>query len=156
MSGLNLGLAPDGVRQERTGWRDQEISARHRQWGFNCPGVDLDFVIAEYHIGKPVGIVEYKHHFAQMPSLQHPTYRALKELADGYREPLPFLVSFYWPRIWAFRIYPVNEIANNTFRWGEGVTEHEYVRRLYRLRRLTLTRALEGKLLKVLPPEAAQ
>lgn len=31
--------------QERTGWRDEEISARHRIWGVNCPAVDLDFLM---------------------------------------------------------------------------------------------------------------
>ena len=51
----------DGVRQERTNWRDQELSARHRTWGFNCPAVDLDFLMVEYNIGKPVGLIEYKH-----------------------------------------------------------------------------------------------
>ena len=73
------------VREERTGWRDARISARHRLWGFNCPSVDLDFLLVEYHLGKPVGLVEYKHYQAQEPNVIHPTYRALIDLADHYQ-----------------------------------------------------------------------
>lgn len=143
----------DGVRLERTGWRDQEISNRHREWGFNCPAADLDFLVVEYNIGKPVALIEYKHHLANTPDIKHATYRALKDLADGYRgQPLPFLVGFYWPDIWAFRVWPINDIAKTAFEWDEICSEYEYVRRLYRLRRLALTRELEGRLSKQLPP----
>ena len=113
----------EGVRQERTGWRDESISARHRHWGFNCPAVDLDFLIVEYNVGKPVGLIEYKHNKARMPIIEHPTYRALSTLADGYREPLPFLVAFYWPDIWAFRLLPINETAQEHFYSGETLCE---------------------------------
>lgn len=139
----------DGVRNERTGWRDQRISARHRQWGFNCPAVDLDFLMVEYNVGKPVGLVEYKHHSAQTPNLNHATYRALSELAN--QSGLPFLLAFYWPDIWAFRVHPVNAVAEEHFDSGEVLTEYDFVARLYRLRRFVLTRELENKLLKVLP-----
>lgn len=145
-----------GVRQERTNWRDGEISKRHRLWGFNCPAVDLDFLVAEYNMGEPVAVIEYKHHLAQMPNFNHPTYRALKCLADGYsKSPLPFLAVFYWPEIWAFKTYPVNQSATDEFIEGEVLSEYEFVRRLYRLRRLVLTRELAGKLNRFLPAAAA-
>lgn len=150
-------MAECSVRQERTHWRDQEISLRHREWGFNCPAVDLDFLVAEYNIGKPVALVEYKHFNAQAPNLLHPTYRALTDLADGYRnKPLPFLVAFYWPEIWAFRILPVNDVARGSFAETEELSEFEFVRRLYRLRRLVLAQQIADKLSRRLPPlEAA-
>jgi len=50
------------VRPERTGWRDLELSKRHRQWGWDCPGIDLDFLFLEYDRGKAVAIVEYSTH----------------------------------------------------------------------------------------------
>src|SRR5678815_2099094 len=116
----------DGVRQERTGWRDQELSQRHRLWGFNCPAVDLDFLMVEYNMGLPVGLIEYKHHCAQAPNLRHATYRALCDLADGYRdEGLPFLIAFYWPDLWAFRITPVNPLAQKHFRSNEELSEYD-------------------------------
>lgn len=140
------------VRKERTGWRDERISRRHRDWGFNCPAVDLDFVMAEYNIGKPVGLIEYKFYKAQMPNLLHPTYRALADLADGYKDDgLPFLVVFYWPDIWAFRIHPVNACAKGHFYEGEMLTERQFVYRLYRLRSLVLTEHLMRGLNDILP-----
>lgn len=144
---------------ERTGWRDESISQRHRIWGFNCPAVDLDFLVAEYHIGKPVGLIEYKHFMAQVPNVLHPTYRALTALADGYKDGgLPFLIAFYWPDIWAFRITPVNDYAKEHFSAEENLSELEYVKRLYRLRSLTLTEYLVKRLRTELPPveEVAQ
>jgi hypothetical protein len=149
--------SPDGTRQERTGWRDAEVSARHRHWGMNCPAVDLDFLMVEYNLGKPVALVEYKHHYARTPNLLHPTYRAIRMLADGYRDdPLPFIVAFYWSDIWAFRIVPVNEVAERHFKFNEHVSEREFVSRLYRMRRLVLAAHLKDSLHTELPAEAAE
>lgn len=139
----------DGTRRERTGWRDQEISARHRTWGFNCPAVDLDFLMVEYNLGKPVGLIEYKHFKAQTPNLLHATYRALSELADI--AGLPFLLAFYWPEIWAFRVTPVNDKAKEFFAHEETVTEREFVTRLYRMRRFVLKDHLLPRLNTALP-----
>lgn len=147
---------PDGTRQERTGWRDARVSARHREWGFHCPAVDLDFLVAEYNVGKPVALIEYKHFQARMPMLEHPTYRALTDLSDNYSDgSLPFIVAFYWPGIWAFRAHPVNGVAKAHFVEGEMLTEREFVTRLYRLRRLRLTRTIHDKLNDLLPTSEA-
>ena len=140
----------DRVRAERTGWRDQKISQRHRLWGFNCPAVDIDFLVVEYNVGKPVAIVDYKHYQASAPDLSHPTYRALLELADIAQ--LPFLIAFYWPESWAFKITPVNEFARAHFADNEMLTERDYVERLYKLRRLVLAKHLKDTLFDVLPP----
>jgi hypothetical protein len=115
-----------GVRQERTGWRDQEISERHRQWGAGCPAVDLDFLLTEIHVGEPTALVEYKHFRAR-----------------------PFNAG---AASWAFRVHPLNDLAREHFDDPEDFTERAYVQRLYRMRRLTLTRALSESLLDVLPP----
>lgn len=139
---------------ERTGWRDQRISQRHRTWGFNCPAVDLDFLVAEYNIGKPVGLIEYKHFNAKIPDTLHPTYRALTALADGHSDgPLPFLIVYYWPDIWAFRVTPVNDCSKRNFKPDEILSELDFVKRLYRLRSLTLTKYLAGRLNTSLPRE---
>lgn len=141
----------DGVRQERTGWRDQAISSRHRTWGFNCPAVDLDFLMVEYNLGKPVGIIEYKHHNGRFPDVKHPTYRALIELAG--LAGLPFCVVFYWPETWAFRVYPINEQARAHFSAPyQDFSEVEFVARLYRIRYLAVSDDLLNKLNKQRPP----
>lgn len=149
-----------GVRRERTGWRDEGISARHRLWGFDCPAVDLDFLVVEYNHGLPVGLIEYKHERASTPSLKHPTYNALRALADGHHrredgqfvhDPLPFLWVRYWPDIWAMKTHPANDIAAKVFNEGEILTERDFVARLYYLRRLTLNKHLAGALNTSLP-----
>lgn len=119
---------------ERTGWRDHEISRRHRRWGFNCPAVDLDFLMVEFNLGEPAALVEYKHWRARMPDLQHATYRALRSLAD--REPtIPFLIAFYWPGVWAFRVHPVNDLAWSLYGAEfADMTERDFVESLYQAR----------------------
>lgn len=99
-------------RKERTGWRDSALSERHGTWGFNCPAVDLDFVMMEFNHGKPCALVEYKHKNARLPDPRHATYRALVALADGYKDgPLPCFVAIYDPDHWSFRVVPLNESA---------------------------------------------
>lgn len=154
--------SPDGVRQERSGWRDQEISARHRVWGFDCPGVDLDFVVAEFNNGKPIGIVEYKRHTAKQPDLEHPAMRCLERLAQWHckpvgdsgeveHDPLPFIIAFYWPDIWAFRVVPANTVANQYFMHHEILSELEWVRRIYAIRGLQLPSDVVRKCQSLLP-----
>lgn len=132
------------VRQERTGWRDQKISERHRMWGYNCPAVDLDFLVVEYNVGKPVGLVEYKHEGAAMPNFNHPTYRALSELANAAN--LPFLIAFYNNTQWWFKVFPVNTRAKAIFTSSETLSEKEYVTALYKMRSRIIELAVLNKL----------
>jgi len=81
------------VAQERTGWRDQEISARHRMWGYDCPALDLDFLMLEYDQGKAAALVEFKNEKAMPIRMGHPSIRALIGLADAANIPL-FLVRY--------------------------------------------------------------
>lgn len=121
---------------ERSGWRDEEISARHRAWGVNCPAVDLDFLMVEYNVGAPVALVEYKHHRAQEPNLKHATYLALVDLADS--AGLPFVVAFYWPKAWTFRVLPINGFAKRTYSGKGLLSERRFVESLYHLRGLKI------------------
>ena len=127
------------VRTERTGWRCQEISKRHREWGYNCPAVDLDFMVAEYNHGEPVALVEYKEKHARTPDLNHATYRALRALADGYKTGLPFLIAFYCPVDWWFIVIPVNKHAKRIYDSPHFFTEQEFVKSLYYMRKHVLS-----------------
>jgi hypothetical protein len=143
------------VSPERTKWRDQALSERHREWGFNCPSVDLDFLMVEYNLGVPVAIVEYKAHGALTPDLRHPTYRALRALADGFSpDPLPFLIAFYWRETWAFRVTPVNDKARTVYRDGTRLSERRFVESLYHLRGLKIESDVLNRLHTEMPPEA--
>jgi len=127
------------VRQERTGWRCEEISKRHREWGYNCPAVDLDFMVVEYNYGKPVALIEYKDKHAKLPSLDHPTIKALAALADGYKKPLPFFIAIYCPEDWWFRVIPINEIAKKIYKGKTELTEKRFVKSLYLIRNIALS-----------------
>jgi len=135
--------------QERSGWRDMRLSLRHRKWGFNCPSVDLDFLMVEYNKGVPVALVEYKHFRAAAPNLLHPSYQALLKLADAAN--LPFLIAVYWPGAWAFRVSPVNAKARGVFAPDETLSERAFVRRLYEIRRLAVEDATIAVLNDVTP-----
>lgn len=131
--------------RERTGWRCEDISRRHREWGFNCPAVDLDFLMVEYNLGAPVALVEYKHHKVTYPvNLNHATYRAIHALADIAQ--VPFFLSFYWPETWAFYVVPVNARAQEVYcdEARRMLTEQRYVKSLYFLRQQVIqSRVLE-------------
>lgn len=129
---------------------DEALSRRHREWGFNCPAVDLDFLMVEYNLGKPVALVEYKEHRAQRVDLRHPTYRALIELAD--MAGLPFILAFYWPDTWAFYVMPVNEHAVRVYKRSVGLSERRFVSSLYYIRGLVIEQAVLSKLGEVGPP----
>jgi hypothetical protein len=129
-------------RTERTGWRDAALSERHGHWGFNCPAVDLDFVMLEYNHGKPCALVEYKHKCAAKPNVNHATYRALVALADGYSAgPLPCFIAMYNPDIWTFLVIPLNEPAEKHYSHcrDKWITEQRFVRGLHMLRKAVLT-----------------
>ena len=139
-------------RTERTGWRDSELSERHGHWGFNCPAVDLDFVMMEYNHGKPCALVEYKHKNARKPDPTHATYRALIDLADGHHTlmdgaythtPLACFVATYNPSVWSFSVLPLNETASKHYGHcaGEMLTEQRFVKSLHLLRKSVLTQA---------------
>ena len=132
------------VRQERTGWRCEAISRRHREWGYNCPAVDLDFVVAEYNYGKPVALIEYKEQRAAPPDTQHPTYQALIALADGYGGgAIPCLIAVYCTEQWSFKVFPLNDAARRHYaclRVDEILSEQRFVRSLYLLRKAVLSK----------------
>ena len=136
---------------ERTGWRDKDLSLRHREWGFNCPMADVDFVAVEYNLGKPVALVEYKHRGAKTPDFAHATYRAIRILADN--SGIPFFVAFYNKRPWMFRVYPVNDYACQLFEHGQGFSEYDFVSKLYQLRHIVVDEDVLADCSRVSPKE---
>jgi hypothetical protein len=120
------------VRQERTGWRDLRINDRHRKFGQDCPGVDLDFLFLEYDKGKPVAIVEYKHEFAAPQYAKHPSYQALIRL--GNQAQLPVFCCRYKDDFSAWAATPLNARARAAMPERCTMTERGWVTFLYHLR----------------------
>lgn len=140
-----------GVAKERNGFRDEAISRRHREWGMMCHAVDLDFVLVECIYGKPAALIEYKHYLAKLPNLNAPTYRALKTLADNTQ--IPFLLVFYWPGVWSFKVFPANDHARAVFPGVTQMTELQFVGKLYALRNAKLPGCVGKDLATTLPED---
>lgn len=120
------------VSLERTGWRDEALSRRHREWGWDCPAVDIDFLLVEYDRAEPKAIIEYKSEDAAGQTSKHPSYVALRKLADAAALPL-FTVRYGRDFSW-WRVTSLNNIALRLLE-GERTalyfSEQDYVRFLY-------------------------
>ena len=120
------------VAQERSGWRDFVLSQRHRTWGFDCPCLDIDFLVVEYDQGRVVCLVEYKHEIARPHSIGHPSFQALADLADRAR--IPFFECRYATDLSWFEVTPINGFAIRKFHPGRRCSEREWVTLLYSMR----------------------
>jgi hypothetical protein len=145
-----VGGSVNKVTQERCGWRDEEISRRHRLWGVSCAAVDLDFLMLEFNYQEPIALVEYKHCKASLHTLYAGRYEALRKLCDGFHrecngqyrhDPIPCLVARYDPSNWSFMVTPLNDRARAHYAHCNGalLTEQRFVRSLHLLRKTTLT-----------------
>lgn len=123
------------VAKERTGWRDEAISTRHREWGFDCPAVDIDWLAIDYDQGIPVALIDWKAIGAKNPNLNAVNYRVLRWVANKCF--IPFLIVFYDSEKWCFHTIPANYYAKQEYenRW---MSEREFVTSLYRLRGRTI------------------
>lgn len=124
------------VRKERSGWRDLGLSLRHKLWGWNCPANDIDFLMVEYDMAQPVGIVEYKNEHAdpQTMNIDHPSMKAIAELANGYRAGIPFFFVRYTDDYHGYFVTPVNARARQWLPTRTDMTEREWVTLLYHIR----------------------
>jgi|SRR3990172_2080110 len=120
------------VREERTNWRDERISKRHRRWGWDCPAIDLDFILLEYDQGRAVALVEYKHELADIQYPAHPSYRALIDL--GNRADIPVIAVRYADDFSWWKITPLNKRAKDFVPEQKQMDEKQYVALLYKIR----------------------
>lgn len=120
------------VREERTGFRDLSLSARHRKWGWDCPCVDLDFLLIEYDRGLPVAIIEYKNEHAAPQYASHPTFQALINL--GTKADLPVFFVRYSDDFSEWVVSPLNAVAHKHCDQKTLMSEREWVTFLYKLR----------------------
>jgi hypothetical protein len=121
------------VRPERTHWRDQELSERHRRWGWGCPALDIDFLLLEYDKGEPSALVEYKHEKAPDQYMSQPSYQALIKLAS--RASLPLFAVRYSGDFENWTVIPLNNLAQDHVPPGKTMMdERGYVSLLYTIR----------------------
>lgn len=126
------------TKPEMTGFRDEEISRRHRKWGHDCPACDCDFILVEYDKLTPVAIIEYKHHGWKDNQFNAniEVIGRLATMAGIYA----FVVIYPTPPKsdypYMFWIYPENQKAKNltTTRFNTWIEESEFVDFLYSIR----------------------
>ncbi len=110
--------------------------------------IDLDFVCLEYDEGRAEILVEYKHHDAQPLSVNHASYRALRDLGD--RALLPVFTVRYSADFSVWRVTPLNAFAEHWVPEPAVMGEEDYVSLLYRIR----GRTMPADLLKRMDMEA--
>ena len=148
-----MALYEKSVMPEKLGYRDMDISLRHREWGYQCPAVDIDFLMCEYSFGQTVAIIEYKHHNIKQINPDNPSFKVIKNLADQRYTPIPFFVVMYWRDIWAFKVHPMNLKARVFVEAPTMMTEYDYVSLLYKMRRNFIQTEIAEKLNRELPSE---
>lgn len=130
---------------ERTGWRDEALSARHRGYGFDCPMTDIDGLLTcEYDRAEPVCLLEYKCKPPMPPNMEDPQFRVLRRLGD--RAGLPVVLAYYEPESWSYTLYPLNGLAEEWVLSGEQLSEVSFVNRLHLIRGRTLPQEVGEKL----------
>ena len=121
---------------ERTGWRGQEMSKRHRLYGLDCPAADVDFMLVEYDNKQPKALVEYKHELAMPVLASDPNLIAVTNLANLAGLPI-FGVRYASDCSW-FVVAPLNALATAFQPEKRTMSEIQYVELLYRLRGRTV------------------
>ena len=122
---------------ERTGWRDQRISERHRKWGIGCTAIDFDFLLLEYDSGEPSAIIEYKHEKARKQYASAPAYRALISLGNSAR--IPVFACRYRDDFLIYIVTPLNQYAEKWVQVPTELDEKSYVTLLYKIRGKNVT-----------------
>lgn len=142
--------------EDRVRWA-LEMSKRHYKYGNWAGAIDIDFVLIEGSgaVAKPVAIIEHKHFMSNLTlknAEQPQTYqvRLLRNLAN--RADLPFFLARYWPDVWAYEVYPQNELAREFMASSREMTEHQYVQFLSQIR--GGGHIIPGGLNHELPPKA--
>jgi hypothetical protein len=131
--------------EERTGWRDEQISKQHRKWGPALTGLDIDFLFVEYKSGVPIALIEYKESHCKSINTNDYNYVALKNLGNAAN--IPSFISFYWTDSWCFYLFPLNGLADKFP--TSLLSEYDYVKFLYEIRSTPMDDSI--KLSKMLP-----
>ena len=135
------------VAAERTGWRDESLSRRHRLYGWDCPCLDIDCLFLEYDHGKPIAIIEYKNERAAEVNLNHPSINAIRSLANASH--IPALIVRYSTGFTWFTITEINKCSAITAP-KDKISELDYVTFMYLLRGKKIPMGIEDKLISTI------
>lgn len=127
-------LPYNNVAPERSNWRDQWISNRHRDFGWRAPFTDIDFMGFEYDNNNPIALIEYKHCHANIKLNGSPIQL---QLNVANKLEIPFFVVAYYPDYHNFYVIPMNDIAKSIPQCNAPKvwTERNFVKLLYWMRK---------------------
>lgn len=125
------------VAPERTNWRDEWISKKHREWGVACQATDIDWLVIEHDGPDIAGLIEYKDEHAKILTPDAIQYKVLQNLGD--RAELPVFCVRYFKDDVKFEVTSINGLANKKVPTVKLMSEREYVRFLYKLRNINAT-----------------
>lgn len=131
-------MQPDATKKERSGWRDEGLSRRHREWGRPLHMTDIDWLVIEHTAGTSRALIEYKHECSGIDFTTSCNAAALRHVAGTNRQPLPLFLVRYWRDPWTFSVSPENATAKAIVSAPTTMNEREYVALLYSLRGLRL------------------
>lgn len=108
-------------------------SYRHRLWGYHVPAMDIDFLMIEYDRAKVVALVDYKHEAAAAVDFKSHNWRAIIDLGD--RAGVPVFCVYYAGDFSWWSVSAANVLAGDWVSGEVRLTEAEYIRLMYRIRR---------------------
>jgi hypothetical protein len=130
------------VKQERSNWRDEEFSKRHRKYGFPLAATDIDFLLIEYTSGEVVAIIEHKNICAKL-SNSTASIKIISKFCD--KSLTPFFVVRYAKineKEFTFKVFPINKSAKEKLKKSIVMDEYDYVEFLWKLRNLEIPSTL--------------
>ena len=124
--------AADGVPEERTGFRDDDLKEFHERYGITgitpkydvqmsqwhrglgagCSATDIDFLLIEHRYGEPAAIFEYKRQSPQKINI-NTNYNALMRLCN--KAEIPLFVIFYNEHKTWFWVTPLGRTATELY-----------------------------------------
>lgn len=120
---------------ERTGWRDEAFSKRHRFYGKKLGLVNIDGVWCfSAGNGLPKALVEFKNENAEPLSRESYEFKVLFNLAQ--KSELPAFIIRYKSNFSEYMVTPINGKAKIILDKRTIFTELEYVKFEYRARGL--------------------
>ena len=126
-------MTDPAVKPEHLGFRDEAISAWHRDLGWDFPATDIDFLLLEYDKAVPKALIEYKHENARKIPVKGASIRAMSKLAT--QAGLPFFVVRYAADFTSFGVIPLNHFARRFVPGRELMSQASFINLLTRLRK---------------------
>ncbi len=134
------------VRKERTNWRDPYLDELHNNYNYDIPCENVEFLMVEYDLARPVAIVDYRYN-----GNNNPASEPVRIMCDSRDEPIPYIIVNYYIDdsinvIASIDVHCVNDVAMIKIGDRNNISENDFVELLYSIREERVPgRAAEGR-----------